>query len=144
MAGTPTYWASLSEDQDPDPRWLELYYDHFDAITPWTVGRFANEKTADFYARQIGDDLKSLDINSPDRKIDFIPVVFPGFSVSTIAFKTLSADDDSHTICLMGRTRSIEFPAKGASSYGGNSTTRRNQVCGPYTLQCGTSELVAL
>ncbi|KZV81772.1 hypothetical protein EXIGLDRAFT_364875 [Exidia glandulosa HHB12029] len=81
MAGTPTHWASLTGDQDDDQRWIDVYYDYFDAISPWTVGRYDDEETADEYAQiKMKDDLESIKVNSFGRKVDFIPVVFPGMS----------------------------------------------------------------
>lgn len=92
MAGTPTHWGSLSADQDPDPRWLDVYYDTFDAISPWTVGRYEDQESADEYAElKMMDDLQSIKVNSFGRKIDFVPVVFPGMSVR-FRFVVLAAD----------------------------------------------------
>lgn len=83
MAGSPTHWQTLAGDADPNPDFLPVWYNEFDAISPWTVGRYHDEESADRFAREkIAKDLAALDDprNTKGRKVDYIPVVFPGAS----------------------------------------------------------------
>lgn len=90
MAGAPTHWQTSSGDADPNPDFLDVWYNEFDAISPWTVGRYHNEDTADRFAREkVRKDMDALKSNSGGRKVDYIPVVFPGFSVSLFAGRSL-------------------------------------------------------
>lgn len=81
MAGAPTHWQTLQGDADPDPEFLDLWYNEFDAISPWTVGRYYDQESADIFARdKIQKDIEALKKNTGSRKVDYIPVIFPGFS----------------------------------------------------------------
>jgi hypothetical protein len=76
VGGVPSRWRSLKGDSLRDRRWASVYRS-FDVISPWTVGRFADDKTTDrFYAKDVGRDL------SETRRlgIEYMPVLFPGFS----------------------------------------------------------------
>lgn len=76
MVGVPCYWRTLDRDTIQDPRLLEVIA-LADVLSPWAVGRFGTPEDAE--KRQ-----KSL--LEPDlawcreRGIDYLPVVFPGFS----------------------------------------------------------------
>ncbi|HEX4644522.1 MAG TPA: glycoside hydrolase family 71/99-like protein, partial [Verrucomicrobiae bacterium] len=76
MLGVPTYWRELKNDAVTDPRLLDIIA-LADIVSPWTVGRFANPADAAHYAKNT---------MVPDmawcrkRGLDFMPVVFPGFS----------------------------------------------------------------
>ncbi|KAL5495884.1 hypothetical protein ACEPAI_1348 [Sanghuangporus weigelae] len=83
MAGTPTHWRMLRADADPNPEFLSVWYNEFDAISPWTVGRFHNEETIDRFAKEkLLPDFQALQdpANTQGRKVDYIPVVLPGAS----------------------------------------------------------------
>ena len=85
MAGAPTHWATLTGDADPNPGFRDIWMHEFDAISPWTIGRYNNEESADKYAMEkVKTDMELL--SSEDtrrgRKVDYVPVVFPGGSVS--------------------------------------------------------------
>ena len=83
MAGAPTHWQTLSGDADSDPAFLDVWYNEFDAISPWTVGRYNDEETADRFAKvKVKKDIEALKANTGGRHVDYIPVVFPGGSVS--------------------------------------------------------------
>lgn len=85
MAGAPTHWQTLTGDADPNPAFLDVWYHEFDAISPWTIGRYNNEDAADrFVVEKVRKDMEALKNNSEGRKVDYIPVVFPGGSVSSI------------------------------------------------------------
>lgn len=82
MAGAPTHWQTLSGDADPNPEFLDVWYNEFDAISPWSVGRYHNEDAADRFAKEkVRKDIEALKSNTGGRKVDYVPVVFPGFSV---------------------------------------------------------------
>lgn len=76
MVGVPTYWREMSHDATSDPELLNVLK-LADIISPWTVGRYTNQQTAVAYAKKI---LKP-DLSWCQKwKIDYMPVVFPGFS----------------------------------------------------------------
>ncbi|PFH48275.1 hypothetical protein AMATHDRAFT_65829 [Amanita thiersii Skay4041] len=84
MAGTPSQWRTAEGDADRNPQFLDVWLSQFDAISPWTVGRYKNEEEADRIAndRMKGDMalLKRQNEHNEGRKIDYIPVVLPGGS----------------------------------------------------------------
>jgi hypothetical protein len=86
MAGTPAYWRTSSNDADRNPEFLDVWLNEFDAISPWTIGRYGNEEEADRFAEKNmkGDVelLKKRNEEGSSRKVDYIPVVLPGGSVS--------------------------------------------------------------
>jgi hypothetical protein len=76
MGGVPTYWRTLQNDSFTNTAWTSVYLS-FDAISPWAVGRFGNNAGADNYTASITiPDLAECKTNA----IDYMPVVFPGFS----------------------------------------------------------------
>ena len=82
MAGAPTHWQILRGDADPNPGFLDVWYNEFDAISPWTVGRYHDEESADqFLVEKVRKDIKALKENTSARRVDYIPVIYPGSSV---------------------------------------------------------------
>jgi hypothetical protein len=76
MGGVPTYWRTLQNDAYPNAAWTPIYLS-FDVISPWAVGRFGNNAGADNYTANITiPDFAECKTNA----IDYMPVVFPGFS----------------------------------------------------------------
>ncbi|MGH7951526.1 MAG: hypothetical protein ACREFE_06365 [Limisphaerales bacterium] len=76
MGGVPTYWRTLTNDSYTNAAWTPVYLS-FDVISPWAVGRFGDNAGADSYTANITiPDLAECKSNG----IDYIPVVFPGFS----------------------------------------------------------------
>ena len=64
---------------------MEVWLDCFDAISPWTIGRYTNIVQADRFAEEkITGDMKLIGernkMTRSGRKLDYIPVVFPGGS----------------------------------------------------------------
>ncbi|KAJ3522444.1 hypothetical protein NM688_g8872 [Phlebia brevispora] len=89
MAGTPAYWRTSDNDADRNPEFVNAFLESFDAISPWTIGRFGSPEGADRYAEQVvKGDLELIrrrneeaERGVPNRRhIDFIPVIFPGGS----------------------------------------------------------------
>lgn len=76
LGGVPASWRTLSEDASSDTRWAAVYRS-FDIISPWSVGRFGDDKGADGFAR-----LAIIPDIAETRRlgIEYMPVVFPGFS----------------------------------------------------------------
>lgn len=76
MIGVPTYWRTAGPDTVKDPVLLEIIA-KADIVSPWTVGRFSTPEYAGKYAReQVVHDIAWC----TQRGIDFLPVMFPGFS----------------------------------------------------------------
>lgn len=76
MGGVPSRWRSRTNDAKTDQAW-DAVYRAYDIISPWTVGRFANESQADnFLQTQIIPD----SVECQNEGIDYMPVVFPGYS----------------------------------------------------------------
>ena len=76
VVGVPTHWLELESDAVSDPKLLDILK-LADVISPWTVGRYTTPAEVAKYAEKV---LK------PDlrwcrrQELDFMPVVFPGFS----------------------------------------------------------------
>ncbi|HLY75737.1 MAG TPA: glycoside hydrolase family 71/99-like protein [Planctomycetota bacterium] len=76
MLGVPAYWRDGSRDATPDPALPDLLK-RADILSPWSVGRFGKPEDAAGYAeRTVKPDLAWCHV----AKLDYLPVVFPGFS----------------------------------------------------------------
>jgi len=76
MVGAPTYWRELKNDAVPDSQ-LHDVLASADVLNPWTVGRYGSpEKASAFAHKQLVPDLAWC----AEHKVDYLPVVFPGFS----------------------------------------------------------------
>jgi hypothetical protein len=76
LGGIPARWRTLTRDSQPDPKWARVYRS-FDIVSPWTVGRFRDNRGIDrFYANEVRQDL----VETRRLGIDYMPVVYPGFS----------------------------------------------------------------
>jgi len=75
MLGVPTYWREFGNDTEKNPL-LHQIIKKADIVHPWTVGRFKNESSYGRYAEIQKDDMKWCKQN----KLDYVGVVFPGFS----------------------------------------------------------------
>ncbi|KAF8878452.1 hypothetical protein BD779DRAFT_1628560, partial [Infundibulicybe gibba] len=84
MAGTPAHWRTAESDADRNPELLDVWLNEFDAISPWTVGRYRTEDDVNAFAdtKMKGDmDLiRKRNEEGIHRKVDYIPVVLPGGS----------------------------------------------------------------
>lgn len=76
MLGVPAHWRELKADAVSDPALLEVLK-AADIISPWTVGRYTNPAGAAEYAENL---LKGDLAWCRERQMDYLPVVFPGFS----------------------------------------------------------------
>ncbi len=76
MVGVPCYWRTLSRDCVAEPKLHELMA-MADIISPWAVGRFGTPEDAAARTKE----LLEPDIAwCRERKVAYLPVVFPGFS----------------------------------------------------------------
>lgn len=76
MLGVPAYWRELKADTATDPALHDLLK-LADIISPWTVGRFGDLPGVQRYAEKtLVPDLAWC----REQRLDFLPVVFPGFS----------------------------------------------------------------
>jgi hypothetical protein len=69
----------------------QLWLNEVDVISPWTIGRYCDESGADDYGEEkIKGDLEAIKkqneenerVGNPGKKLEYMPVVFPGGSVS--------------------------------------------------------------
>jgi hypothetical protein len=76
LVGVPTGWRTLDADSVKDAA-LHKVLAKADIISPWTVGRYRTLKgVADHAQQRWKPDLKWC----KDNNVDYLPVVFPGFS----------------------------------------------------------------
>ncbi|KAH7923764.1 hypothetical protein BV22DRAFT_1196461 [Leucogyrophana mollusca] len=83
VAGTPAHWRTSVSDADRNPEFVDVWLNEFDAICPWTVGRYGNEDDADRFAEEKikGDvDLLKKRAEEGGKKVDYMPVILPGGS----------------------------------------------------------------
>ena len=76
MLGVPSFWQEGRRDALPDPLLKEIIQ-QADVVSPWTVGRYRTPSTAAQHAEAVWQPDRSW---CEERDIDFLPVVFPGFS----------------------------------------------------------------
>ena len=76
MLGVPTGWRSLDRDSVDDPALHEVIK-LADVVSPWTIGRYRDEKSLANHAENcLVPDVKWC----RQHDLDYLPVVFPGFS----------------------------------------------------------------
>ncbi len=75
MLGIPYYWRSWGNDTENDPQ-LHALIQKADIIMPWAVGRY-DSKT---YKKVASQTLKKDFQWCKQHQIDYVPLVFPGFS----------------------------------------------------------------
>ena len=76
MLGVPTGFRTLNRDAVNNPE-LQEVIKLADVVSPWTVGRYRNPREATRHGEQ---NWKPDVAWCAERKLDFLPVVFPGFS----------------------------------------------------------------
>lgn len=113
MLGVPTCWRSLNGDSVKDKK-LHQVISQADIVSPWTVGRYSSPQKAGEHAENI----VSADIEwAKQKKLDYLPVVFPGFSWHNLQ-KTHHKDAKLNEIPrLKGQflwSQGIEFKQAGA------------------------------
>ncbi len=76
MLGVPTYWRTLTRDSVTDKK-LHDVLRLADIVSPWTVGRYAHAVEVSKHATTT---MRPDIVWCNQRKQDYLPVVFPGFS----------------------------------------------------------------
>ena len=76
MLGVPTGWRDRDRDSVRDTA-LHDVIKLADVVSPWTVGRYRNPADV---ARHVGKTWKPDMAWCAEQKLDYLPVVFPGFS----------------------------------------------------------------
>jgi hypothetical protein len=76
LGGVPAGWREGKGDASPDPRWAQIWHE-VDVVSPWAVGRYADDAGADAYARNM---LAADLARTQALGVDLMPVVFPGFT----------------------------------------------------------------
>jgi len=85
MLGVPTYWRELKNDALPDSALHEVIK-LADIVSPWMVGRYGSIDAA----KRHGEKTISPDLAwCREQKLDYLPVVFPGFSWHNMTGKQL-------------------------------------------------------
>jgi hypothetical protein len=80
MGGVPYNWRSLTADSQTNAAWAAVYRS-FDVLSPWAVGRYSTMAQADnFKTSTLVPDLSECLSNN----IDYMPVVFPGYSAHNL------------------------------------------------------------
>jgi hypothetical protein len=75
LGGVPTYWRTRTEDASTDSAWTDVI-ENLDVISPWTVGRFADDAGVENYRHRLEADMARARIVGAE----VLPVVWPGFS----------------------------------------------------------------
>ena len=76
MLGVPTFWRTLERDCVAEPT-VHTLIAKADVVSPWMVGRYGKAEEAKRHAETVW----TADIAwCRERKLDYMPVVFPGFS----------------------------------------------------------------
>jgi arylsulfatase A-like enzyme len=76
MLGVPTGWRTLSRDAVREEQLLQIIK-MADIVSPWTPGRYRDRKAV----RDHGDTYWAPDVDwCAQQGVDYLPVVFPGFS----------------------------------------------------------------
>ncbi len=76
MVGVPYWWRTLNRDCIADPKLHEIIA-KADIVSPWAVGRLGTPQDA---ANRTEPVLKADLAWCSEHKVDYLPVIFPGFS----------------------------------------------------------------
>ncbi len=76
MGSVATGWRTLDHDAKTDPLWKSVFAS-FDILSPWTVGRY---KDAASFDRFVSTTMRPDIAAAQQLGIDYMPVIFPGFS----------------------------------------------------------------
>ncbi len=81
MLGVPYYWRTRDHDCIKDPKLHELIA-RADIVSPWAVGRLGTPQDA---ANRVEKILKPDVAWCAEHKLDYLPVIFPGFSWTNLS-----------------------------------------------------------
>ena len=74
----PYHWRLSKDDMDPNPAFVDIYKTHFDALSPWTIGRYHMQDLDEgAVERELVDNLQYLSSGGPS----YFPTIWPGESV---------------------------------------------------------------
>lgn len=111
MLGVPYYWRTLDKDTENNPL-LHSIIKKCDIVLPWAVGRY-NETTYDnISGERLSSDLAWCKQNG----VDYIPLVFPGFS-----WGNLQNDPDAYELIPRNRGSFFWKQIAGAKEKGAKS-----------------------
>lgn len=133
----PTHWRTSNQDADANPEFVDVWLNSFDAISPWSIGRYSNEEEADRFAQEnMKGDVELIkrtnDNSAGTRKIEYIPGQHP--CLEPVIFSKelqLSFLEDllvNHSRSIMTRWltamdgRVVTFPKESGSSIISNET----------------------
>lgn len=78
--GIPTYWRTLNRDSITDQKFHEVIT-KADIVSPWAVGRYGSGKHGlKHLTKYVDTTAKNDKIWADEKGLDYIPVIFPGFS----------------------------------------------------------------
>ncbi|MCH2208930.1 MAG: glycoside hydrolase family 71/99-like protein [Lentisphaerales bacterium] len=78
--GIPAYWRELERDSTKNPKLHEII-SKADIISPWAVGRYGSGKNGLKNTGKYVNTIAKADKQwTQEKSIDYIPVIFPGFS----------------------------------------------------------------
>ena len=88
LGGVPSYWRTRQRDASRDPDWDQVWR-RLGVISPWAVGRYRDDAGADTYRQNVleGDLAATRALG-----VDYMPVIFPGFSAANRARVKGTAD----------------------------------------------------
>jgi hypothetical protein len=75
MLGVPYYWRTLKNDTENSSQLYSLVKKS-EIIMPWAVGRYSGTNYSNVAGNELSADMQWCDTN----KVDYVPLVFPGFS----------------------------------------------------------------
>ncbi len=75
MLGVPYYWRTLTKDTENSPD-LHKLIKKADIIMPWAVGRYNSTSYGSVAGSVLPSDIEWCNTN----KVDYVPLIFPGFS----------------------------------------------------------------
>jgi hypothetical protein len=99
MAGAPAHWRTSDSDADRNPEFVNIWMECFDAISPWTVGRYSDQTSADAFAEdRIKGDVEFVGrwATTHGKRVNYVPVVHPGGSVCRPAVDRINANEHTH------------------------------------------------
>jgi len=68
---------------DPNPAFVDIYKSHFDALSPWTVGRYGmKDLEGGAVEKNLVEDFQYLSSGGPS----YFPTIWPGESVRVSIF----------------------------------------------------------
>lgn len=75
MLGVPYYWRTQGNDTEKSPE-LQALIKKSDVVMPWAVGRYSSDNYNNVAGATLAGDVQWCNTN----KVDYVPLVFPGFS----------------------------------------------------------------